>query len=127
MPLSGSQGVVVDTVASALMIPFATCLMVTRIVRPQLRRGRIPVLDGGLFGALMPRNVLLCALLLGLVCAAAIYPIIVVVRISLGADSISLQHFLLFKLVFAGAEGALITPLIVFLAISRQDSLPNLR
>jgi hypothetical protein len=54
------------------------------------------------------------------VCVAAISPIIVVACTSL-ANSVSVQHFLLFKLGFAGAEGALITPLIAFVAISRQD------
>ena len=113
----------VDTIVSAFMIPFATCLIVTRIVRRQVRDGRIPVLDCDLFCAFMPRNILLRAILLGFVCAAAIYPIIVMVCASLGVDGVSIQHFLLFKLGFAGAEAALITPLIAFLAISRQDSM----
>jgi hypothetical protein len=114
-----------DPVARIAMIPFATCLIVTRIVRRQVKRGRIPVLDCGMFCALMPRNILLRAILLGFACAAAISDY-VVGRTSLGANSVSIQHFLLFKLAFAGAEGALITPLIAFLAISRQDSLPDL-
>jgi hypothetical protein len=98
VPVTGSQGMVVDTIASAFMIPFATCLIVTRIVRRQVRRGRIPLLDRDLFCALMPRNILLRAILLGFVCAATIYPIIVVGCISLGANSVSIQHFWLFKL-----------------------------
>jgi hypothetical protein len=121
VPVTGSQGVVVDTIASAFMIPFATCLIVTRIVRRQVRRGRIAVLDGGVLCAFMPRSILWRAILMAFVCAAAISPIIVAACTSLGANSVSVQHFLLFKLGFAGAEGALITPLIAFVAISRQD------
>ena len=58
VPVTGSQGVVVDTIASAFMIPFATCLIVTRIVRRQVSRGRIAVLDGGVLCAIMPRSIL---------------------------------------------------------------------
>ena len=120
VPVTGSQGVVVDTIASAFMIPFATCLILTRIVRRQVSRGRIAVLDGGVLCAFMPRSILWRAILMAFVCVAAISPIIVVACTSL-ANSVSVQHFLLFKLGFAGAEGALITPLIAFVAISRQD------
>ena len=76
LPVAGSQGVVVDTIVSAFMIPFATCLIVTRIVQRHVRDGRIPVMDGGVLCTFIPRSILWRAILLGLVCAAAISAIV---------------------------------------------------
>lgn len=121
VPMTGAQSAVTDTLVSAFMIAFATCLIVTPIARRQMRSGRIAALNGGALSALMPSGILWRAILLGAACAAIVSPIVIGASAHLSAMGIALRHFLFFKLAFAAAEGAVITPLIAALAISRTD------
>jgi hypothetical protein len=106
----GSVGLVVDTIVTALLVPLFTCLAVTRAARRQVRKGRIGLLEGGMLSHWMPEGILMRAFLIGVVCVAILSPVVLVVLSNLSATTISLRHFLVFKLVFATGEGVLITP-----------------
>lgn len=127
VPMTGAQSAVTDTIVSAFMIPFVTCLIVTPIARRQMRSGRIAALNGGALNALMPSGILWRAILLGAACVAIVSPMVISASAQVSAMGIALRHFLLFKLAFAAAEGAVITPLIAALAISRTDVTPQKR
>ena len=121
VPMTGVHSAVTDTIVSAFMISFATCLIVTPVARRQMRSGRIAALNGGGLSALMPSGILWRAILLGAACVALVSPMMIVASEYVSARGIALRHFLLFKLAFAAAVGAVITPLIAALAISRTD------
>lgn len=118
VPMAGAQGLEFDTLVTAFMIPFVTCLIVTWVARRQVRNGRITMLDGGAFRALMPDGIMWRAILLGAACAVISFPVVMAISALVGGASVTLRHFLIFKLAFASAEGALVTPLIAFVAIS---------
>jgi hypothetical protein len=118
VPITGSGGVMADTVATAFMVSFATCLIVTPIVRAQVERGRLSLLEPSKLSSLMPQSVFWRAIVLGLICTAVVIPTLTAACAVFGIRSVSLRHFLVFKLVFAGVEGALATPVITFAALS---------
>ena len=119
VPIAGFKGAMVDTIVSAFMIAFATCLAVTRVARRDVCRGRIAPLRGGTVSAMMPRSIAARAILLGSLCAAAVALMLMAASVRFGERDVLLRHFMIFKLGFAAVEGALITPLIAFVAISR--------
>lgn len=123
VPITGSWGALTDTIVSAFMIPFATCLILTPVARRQMRRGRIAALNGGTLSALMPGSTLWRAILLGAACVAMVSPLVIVGSARVNVMGIALRHFLIFKLAFAAAEGAVITPLIAALAISGTETM----
>ncbi|GEM_PF-5967254 len=125
VPIAGMGGAMVDTIVSAFMIAFATCLAVTRVARGDVRRGRIAPLDGGALSAAMPQGVVARAIALGGACAAVVSLVLFAVWVRFGNRDVLLRHFIVFKLGFAALEGALITPLIAFAAISRAAEEPR--
>jgi hypothetical protein len=127
VPMIGSQSAVTDTIVSAFMISFATCLIVTPVARRQMRSGRIAALTGGGLSALMPSGILWRAILLGAASVAIVSPMVMVASACICARGIALRNFLIFKLAFAAAEGAVTTPLIAALAISLTDVMQRKR
>jgi hypothetical protein len=118
VPIWGSQSVVGDTLATALLLPLITCLIVTPLARRSVRNGRFPMLEAGMVYRWLPQGALLRAVVIGLVCLAISSPIILLVLSNVGVPSFSFRYFLIFKMAFSAAEGGLITPMIALMAIS---------
>ncbi len=76
VPIWGSQGLVVDTILTALLVPLFTCLAVTCVARRQVRNGRIGVIDSGTLSHWMPEGILMRAFLIGVVCMAIVSPVV---------------------------------------------------
>jgi hypothetical protein len=90
------------------------------MARANARKRRVAMLQAGMISGWMPERTLLCAVMIGFVCLAILSPVILAGFSIVGITTLSWRHFLIFKLAFATSEGALITPLIALLAISRS-------
>ncbi len=121
VPLWGQSSIASDTLATAFILPLATCLIVSRIVAWQVSSGRVPPLSSpatARFVSLLARRpplhrgaVLgLAAVLLGAV------PVIGWFAVG-GPDELTLASFLWFKASFAAVLAAIVTPIIGWVAL----------
>jgi hypothetical protein len=116
VPLWGAQSIAGDTFATAFLLPFITCLVVTPLVRRRVRSGRVPALEWRraahpVLGRL-PTTAVRRALALGAVCALAVAPPALWALAALDVTPMSFGHFLAFKATSAAALGAVVTPLV---------------
>ncbi|MEW6272052.1 MAG: hypothetical protein AB1689_22450 [Thermodesulfobacteriota bacterium] len=113
--------IVGDTIGTAFLLPFFTCLIVTRLARGQVEKGRLPRLDSanGSHAALrrLPAGTLPRALVLGLACVIAFAPVVVWALAALEVREMGAWRFVVFKGLFAAALAALVTPLVALRAI----------
>ncbi|HVN38987.1 MAG TPA: hypothetical protein VMW19_12540 [Myxococcota bacterium] len=123
VPLWGGSSVAGDTLVTAFLLPFLTCLIVTRLVARQVAEGRIPRLSeadrtpsswsrrsplsrGALLGA---ASVVLAAL-----------PVVAALALS-GSAGLALWSFIGFKAAFAACLAAIVTPLVAWWALLRAS------
>ena len=122
VPLWGAQSIAGDTVASAFILSFLSCLIITPGVRQQIQRGRFPILqpihrlpawaDHILHSALL--RSLLVAMLATLVFG---YGMVGLLSLT-GVASFSLWGFVAFKALFTAGMAALLAPLVGWWAMS---------
>jgi hypothetical protein len=119
--LWGPQSIAIDTLATCVILPFLTCLIVTRMVKREVSRGRLPLApwrraSHAALGRL-PRNTLLraSAIAAGSVSVAA--PLGIGVFVVLGITELGLWQFVAFKAFFAGALGGVVSPLVALCAL----------
>jgi hypothetical protein len=121
VPLWGQMGIAADTIATSLLLPFITCLVVTRLTAWHLRAGRLFPLGMGSPRPLvdrLPRPTLIRATALALVALVALAPLSLAALALLGVDALPFRAFLLFKIGFAVAASTLVTPFTAFLALA---------
>lgn len=121
VPLWGEQSIAGDTVGTAFLLPFFTCLIVTRLARGQVRSGKLPPLawrraEHAALG-LLPHGTFARALVLGVVCVAVAAPPSLWLLGRLGVDDMSSWGFVAFKAGFAAVLAAIVTPLIALCAL----------
>jgi hypothetical protein len=127
VPLWGRQSIAADTVATTLLLPLVTCLIVTPLARRRVRRGTLPRLEwprsapaalgrapGGTFSR---------ALLVGGVSLAVVAPPALWALSALGVTAMSFAEFLLFKATFAAALAAAVTPAIGLCVLAEPSGL----
>lgn len=121
VPLWGQQSIAVDTIGTTFLLPFLTCLLVTRLVQRQTRSGRIQAL--GLhalrhgFIRHLPQKTFYRALALGGLCVSAIAPPTLLALVVSGLDALPFAQFLVFKASFAAALAAAVAPVIALRAL----------
>lgn len=117
----GDLSIIGDTIATAFLLPFITCLVVTRLARAQVEKGRVPALDWHRSSHTvlrrLPSGVLPRALVLGLACAVALGPLVVWTLALLEVRELGAWPFVVFKAAFAGALAALVTPVVALGAL----------
>lgn len=122
VPLWGDQSIAGDTIGTAFLLPFFTCLIVTRLARGQVRSGRLPPLgwQRAMHPALgrLPRGTFLRALVLGFACVALTAPFSLWALDRGGVDHMSFWGFVAFKATFAAVLAAAVTPLIALCALA---------
>lgn len=119
VPLWGQQSIAGDTVGTTFLLPFITCLVVTKLARAQVRAGRVAPFAGAPLGLeRLPARPLWRGAALGAVTAAVVAPPTLALLVALGTTQQSFWHFVVFKAVFAAALGAVVTPLIALWAIA---------
>ncbi len=123
LPMWGSEwgeaSIGVDTIATALLLPLITCLIVTPIIAKKVRSGALtPIQTPVLSDARLPANSSfmrgLIAGLIGVFFAAV--PVLALWHF-VGPDTLALTDFLWFKAGFAAVLGAVITALIAWWAL----------
>jgi hypothetical protein len=132
MPLWGQQSIAGDTIATSLILPFVTSLVVTALARRQLRSGAIVPLGWTreTHPALrcLPAGTAGRGLVLGVACVAILAPAALLLLRALGVERMSPGGFVGFKAAFAALAGMLVTPPIALWAIAvpvgpvRRDS-----
>ena len=124
VPLWGESSVAGDTLITAFLLPFLTCLIVSRAVHRQVSSGRIPRLEtAGLpFSSWSKLSPLARGALLGVASVAlAAAPVVAALDWS-GFAGFGLWPFIAFKAAFAAGLAALITPLVGWWALIRASS-----
>ena len=120
IPLWGETSMGVDLLATGFLLPFFTCLIVSRIVRSQVRQGKIPALEAHHVGprGLHRHSILKRALLLGVVGVVfASGPLVAILALA-QASPVAVLSFVSFKAVWAGLLAMALSPIIAWWALS---------
>src|SRR5437763_14758368 len=120
-PFVGGPSTLTDTAGTLFILPLTTTIILTAVVRLELRRGRLEPLAcrGGLETlrlCLPPRSVARGAVL-GTICFVLLAPPVLAVLVATGFGDISTGAFVGYKAIFGVVYGTLVTPLIALLAI----------
>lgn len=116
VPMWGMQGIAADVTATSFLLPAITCLIVTRLARHEVRKGRFPTIASNERTATpsLPRSVRGRAVVLGLVCLVIVAPLAIGILNVLGVAGMPFQSFVLFKAIFAGCFALVVTPFIAW-------------
>ena len=129
VPLWGQQSIAGDTIATCLLLPLITCLIVTAVARRQMRSGRLAALGWTPVShpplGWLPRGTFVRGLAFGIVCVLVVAPPAVLTLARLGIEEMTFAQFVVFKATFAAALGAIVTPIIALSAIA--EPLPEAR
>jgi hypothetical protein len=120
IPLWGEASIGGDTLGTSFFLPAITCLIVTPLVRAEVRKGTAPAVHGGLAAWLRPfhRAVPLRALLLGLASLPLAGGLGVALLLGLGVETLGFGPFLGWKALYSGVLAACIQPAIALLALA---------
>lgn len=122
VPLWGAVGIASDTIATSLILPFLTGIIVTALTGWHVRAGRLAPLvlgDARPPAAWLPEGTAGRAGMLAVVSLVLLVPVTLLAFVGLGVEELPFERFLVFKIAFAVADGLLVTPLVALLALSR--------
>ena len=127
--LWGTKGIVVDAIATSFIHPQITCFILRLVVKKQVDSRAIEALPASWRTrpgfALLPRNVALRGLALGLFSALAFTVPAVGVLIAVQVESLSLHQFLVFKALHAMTLAVVTSPVAAIYALASAP--PRLR
>ena len=120
IPLWGEVSMGGDLLATGFILPFATCMIVSRIIRGQVKSGKLPPLTSTQIGAsgLHQKSILSRGLImgvLGLIFAAA--PLVALLSLA-DAQPVALLSFVGFKAIWAGLFAMVVSPFIAWWALA---------
>ncbi|TMK88268.1 MAG: hypothetical protein E6G57_07920 [Actinobacteria bacterium] len=118
LPAPGKTNVMTDTVGTFFFLPLFTCAMCTTAVWAQVRAGRLPRLEALAVPRRLAHGRLRRGAVLGVVTAAALSPIAIVVLAVGQLGSVSTTQFVLYKMILGVLLGAVVTPVIAVLAMA---------
>jgi hypothetical protein len=126
VPLWGQESIAGDTFATCFLLPFITCLIVTGLARREVARGRFQAPDWRrashpILGRL-PAGRFLRGVAFGAACLVLFAPLTVVFLSAAGFHQIHFWPFVIFKAVYAGLLGAVVTPIIALCALGDLTS-----
>lgn len=122
VPIYGPGGLVGDSAVTAFLVALLVCLILTPLVRGDVRRGRVPAATGAssAIGRLLPKNLMLRALTLGVVATAVVTPLVMLGLGLFGVSLVSVPTFVGFKGVLAAAVAFVVAPLATYRALGEQ-------
>lgn len=126
VPFWGVTSIASDTITTCFMLPFMTCVVVTRLAIREIRRGRFDVPGWRrsahpILGRL-PANTELRGLVLGVLCLLVVTPVTLGVFVSSKIETLPFRDFLIFKSTFAGVLGGIFTPIVALASLG--DAMP---
>jgi hypothetical protein len=117
----GDTSIAVDTIATTFLLPFITCLVVTRLARGMVEKGKLPPVAWrrARHPALgrLPARPVTRALVLGVAGLVGFAPVVVWVFAALEIRELGPWSFVAFKALFAAVLAAIFTPLIAAMAL----------
>ena len=123
VPLWGESSVGVDLLATAFLLPFLTCIIVSALVTRHVRSGKVPPLPSGQLphSRWFERSSSMRGLFLGIVCVLfGAAP--VVWALSLGqAQPFPVPAFVAFKAVWAAMLALMVTPIVGWWALANAS------
>ena len=121
VPFWGIESISADTLGTCFVLPFLTCMVVTRLVNFEVKRGRFAApswrRSSNWLLNMLPSKTLQRALVLGFLCAAVIAPVAILTLKATGVGDLPFSSFLLFKSLFAGGLAGLVGPVIALSAL----------
>lgn len=121
IPLYGEQSVAGDIVVTSLLLPMLVCLIATPLIRNEVRKARLPAASwrrpGSSRAAHLLGNLLLRAVVLGVLSALLVSPVTIWTLHTLGVDGLEFWTFVALKASFAAALAAVITPMVAAWAL----------
>jgi hypothetical protein len=124
VPLWGETSMGADLLATGFILPFATCLIVSRLTRSQVESGKLPALEASQIRPLgfHRRSSLVRAILMGVVGVIfASAPLVVLLDLAQAAP-VPLMSFVTFKAIWAGLFAMIVSPIIAWWALSAASS-----
>jgi hypothetical protein len=120
VPFWGESSIGGDTLGTAFFLPAITCLIVTPLVRGQVRKGQAPKFDDAAAGWLRPFRLALPlrAVALGAVSIPLAGGAGIALLSALGVETLGFGPFLGWKALYSGVLAALIQPAIALLALT---------
>ena len=127
IPFSGPHSLSGDLVATAFVLPLLVCLIVTPLVRAEVRHGGIAPAEpsDNRLRRLLPRALVLRAVVLGLFAAATVAPVVLMVLQTMGVREVGLWQFVGFKAAFAAGLATVVTPLVAWRALMDTAAAPT--
>jgi hypothetical protein len=120
IPLYGEQSIAGDIIVTSFLLPVLVCLIATPLIRSEVRKARLPAtswLRPGSSRTALPGNLLLRAVLLGVLSALLMAPVTIWTLHGLGVEGLEFWSFVAFKATFAAALAAVITPIVAARAL----------
>jgi len=120
VPLWGASSVGGDTLGTSFFLPLITCLIVTPLVRAQVKQGHTPPFEGVLAGWLRPlqRPLATRAIALGLACIPLAGGAAIALLTALDVETLTFGSFLAWKSLYSGVLAIFVTPVIALLALA---------
>jgi len=125
--LWGPVGIAADTVATSLILPFLTGVIVTLLTGWHVRAGRLPPLAVPAVGrptAWLPAGTLARAGALSVASLILLVPVTLLGFVALGVEELPFERFMVFKVGFAVGAGLLVTPFVALAALSTAATRP---
>jgi len=120
----GESNIGIDTLSTCFLLPAITCLIVTPLVRGQVKKGAAPAFAGALPGWLAPfqRALPARAAAIGLAGVVLGGGIVLGGLGAAGIEALGVAPFVTFKAIYAGILAALVTPAIGLLALADRPT-----
>ena len=120
VPLWGQQSIGGDTIGTTFFLPFFTTLIASRIVRSQVRSGRVPPLPwaGPSLLRRLPASLAGRGTLLGIACIAVVGIPATWMMGAADVGPMTFGGFIAFKALFAAVLGMVVTPVIARMALA---------
>lgn len=126
VPLWGQESIAVDTIATGVLLPLLTCLIVTALVRRQVAGGKpAPLAEAHPAVAWMPRHSFARGLVLAGIISLTLVPSTLALLASLGVSGMSFWGFVCFKASWAALAALLVTPVVALWAIGDAGTSPS--
>lgn len=124
VPLWGGQGIAFDFVATVFLVTLVQLTVCTSLTRKRVRAGDIRAIDVPRDELpvlrVLPHNVVLRGILMGIAATAVLVPLSIVVMLALGVEALPLGVFVAFKACYGPAVGSVTAPIVYLAALTDQ-------
>jgi len=127
VPLWGNVSMGVDLLATGFFLPFAMCMIVSRTIRSEVVKGKLPALkpDQIEIRGMYRRSILVRSLVLGVAGVVFVAAPLVVLLDLAHAQPVAFLHFVGFKAVWAGLLTLLVSPILAWWALQASSAQAN--